>query len=739
MAQQYYIKGTNEAVVIDDKPFASGGEGGLFNIHSPSRYVNFVAKIFHPNKRKDQQREAKINYLIENRPNFEYNPTHQPIIWVEKSLYDERGEFVGFIMPRATGEKLEILCAPKLPKHLGEEWKRLAFGHEDAMRLRMKVCYNIAAAVHLIHATGKYVLVDLKPDNILIHSSGLVSIVDMDSIEVVENGQTVFPATVVTPEYTPPEYYEGVRPGEMMINNSWDRFSIAVIFYRLMLGIHPFAASSVPPYDNLVSLGDKIHHGLYVHHANKNELFSIIPPPHRKFDDLDDDIKELFHRTFIDGNEHPDKRVSAEFWGSAFINSPLLLIDRPLPSKVLNMGSTINQNWYEVAVGKAIQELKLAPPSPTVITPTVLAQKAGNNLINQTLGQYKKIGGVALNVAKFAGIVMAVIIGFVFFIGIFSQGFRFDTILEVLGDLLMIVPRTIWWLFEHPALLVAALIPIFWTVGKNGFSFIGKKISAGIEKLQEKMAFTQGQRRRHLEDKQYSLFSKRVKMKQRIQEIRTELNILEQVKTKKEENFQRTYGKTVRETNQKIHSELSQETYQIQLQDQKARDLMRQEAMQVRALRVEFMNTLKNIAPYAEITGNSPEQKIANLAYWKQKQMGSPEEIDQMAATIEAQLLQMREELDEKIKTIQAEYDLLHKELIKEGTEYKIKIDDIIQSASNKIRIESKLDSQLLDKSYKKLLKTRNELLIELYAEEGSLDGLNESIREIRDELTQIR
>jgi serine/threonine protein kinase len=737
MAQQFYIKGTNEAVIVDDKPFAGGGEGGLFNIQSPSRYVTYVAKIFHTHKRKDQQREDKINYMIENRPQFEYNPAHQPIVWVEKALYDEKGQFVGFIMPKATGEKLEVLCSPRLPKRLGREWQRLAFGHEDSMRLRMKVCYNIAAAIHQIHATGKYVLVDLKPDNILIHSNGLVSIVDMDSIEVIEDGETKFPATVVTPEYTPPEYYEGVRPGDQVIEKTWDEFSIAVIFYRLLLGIHPFAASAVPPYDNLVSLGDKIHHGLYVHQPNE-QLFSIIPPPHRKFEELDEEVQQLFDRTFVEGHKDPKKRISAELWGTTFINSPLLLIDRPLPSKVLDLHNPMKQNWYEVAVGKAIQELKLAAPTPKTGTP-LLAQKHSNEFWKQTMGQYKKAGNVLLNLAKFGGIVLAVIIGFVFFIGIFANGFDSATAFEVLGELLMLIPRTIWWFISNPIFLILVIAPLLFTAGRKGLGFVRKKVGKVFDKVQENMALTKGQRRRHLEDKQYALFTKRVKMKKRLQEIQTELNILEQVKSKKEENFQRTYGKTVNETNQQIQTELSKEAYQIQMRDQKARELMRQEAKEIRELRSEFLETLETASPYMDIPGKTPEQKINNLQYWKEQQLGTKEEIEQMAQQIEIQLEAMREQLKEKIAEIQARYDQAHKDLVDESNEYKIKIEDIVESASDKIRIESKLDSQLLDKSYRKLLKTRNELMLELYDEEDKLDGLNQEIREIRDELSQLR
>ena len=80
MPQQYYIKDNNEALIIEDKPFASGGEGGLFNILSPATYsAGYVVKIIHSHK-LNPTREAKVLYLIANRPKFEYNPEHQTII-----------------------------------------------------------------------------------------------------------------------------------------------------------------------------------------------------------------------------------------------------------------------------------------------------------------------------------------------------------------------------------------------------------------------------------------------------------------------------------------------------------------------------------------------------------------------------------------------------------------------------------------------------------------------------------
>ena len=77
--------------------------------------------------------------------------------------------------------------------------------------------------------------------------------------------------------------------------------------------------------------------------------------------------------------------------------------------------------------------------------------------------------------------------------------------------------------------------------------------------------------------------------------------------------------------------------------------------------------------------------------------------------------------------------------MLNNGKQHKIKIDDIINSATEKIRIEGKLDSQLIDKSYKKLLKPRNELLVELFAEEQKMNELNDDIKTVRDNLNTLK
>ncbi|CAA6804977.1 MAG: Unknown protein [uncultured Aureispira sp.] len=333
MSLSVYTKKSKEKLLLSKKPFASGGEGYLYKIIAPYAFTNSVVKIYHPHK-LTPTREAKIEYLLEHPPKEAHKTA---IVWVQDSVRDTQGNFLGFIMPFIKGEKLEILCTSKLPKKLANTWYRFHKDAADSLDLRLKVCYNLAAAIHQIHASGRYILVDLKPDNVIITLDGLVSLVDLDSVEVVENGQKLFDAPVATPEYTPPEYYKKDNPNDPTQQQAWDRFSLAVIFYKLLMGIHPFAGSFKAPYDLANSLSQKIEQHLFVHNQNMSAYKKSIPPPHQAFYALGNSLQDLFLEAFVEGSLQPALRPTAQVWCSAIMQHLDIHRFRVLPSKLIEL------------------------------------------------------------------------------------------------------------------------------------------------------------------------------------------------------------------------------------------------------------------------------------------------------------------------------------------------------------------------------------------------------------------
>ena len=60
---KFFIKSTGAFIELEEKPFASGGEGALYKIIKSDKWGHFVAKIFHKNK-LDHQKQQKITYLL---------------------------------------------------------------------------------------------------------------------------------------------------------------------------------------------------------------------------------------------------------------------------------------------------------------------------------------------------------------------------------------------------------------------------------------------------------------------------------------------------------------------------------------------------------------------------------------------------------------------------------------------------------------------------------------------------
>ncbi len=313
----------HQIVELEAKPFAKGGEGCLHRVVSGTGTRPLVAKLFYSNKRT-KQRHYKLKYLISHPPHFEHSEQAALLCWPIALLQQEQ-VFVGYLMPFVEGIRLEELCMPKLSSRLGNLWTRFDWTHQESDQLRQKLCFNIAVAVHHIHQTKRYTLVDLKAENIIVKPNGLVCLVDIDSIQISDSGKLVFPAAVATPEFAPPEYHQSNKA--TLIDTPWDTFAMAILFYRVLLGIHPFAASSQHSASSANSLSEKIRLGLFVHNIAQKSYIYRIPAPHFNFKNLGTPIQYLFNLCFIDGIKQASNRPTADSWCRALSSNRLPRID----------------------------------------------------------------------------------------------------------------------------------------------------------------------------------------------------------------------------------------------------------------------------------------------------------------------------------------------------------------------------------------------------------------------------
>ena len=315
----------------DDKKLGKGGEGVVYEIVSPQKYKDFCVKIYSEKILSDpvdlKEREEKIKFLTEQPVTS--NNSSVIICWPTCRVY-LGDKLVGFIMRKAfpTSINLEWLNTYRIKPQFQRESK--AFDGAEGMKAvynRLVLANNVAYAIHLIHAIGRYVLVDAKPRNILITAAGNVSIVDLDSVQVVDGNDLKFKATVWSEHFKPPEGYDGrIRQGgDDIIHASWDCFSYAVIAYQLIIGSHPYTGSYNSPFDGGSDFAYKIKNGLFLHGSksvylvdpNSPALFGTMA----RWNSLPSSLRGLFIRAFEHGQLNPQKRPTMAMWGAVLTES----------------------------------------------------------------------------------------------------------------------------------------------------------------------------------------------------------------------------------------------------------------------------------------------------------------------------------------------------------------------------------------------------------------------------------
>lgn len=331
----YFKTSQNQKITVEDKPLSvAGGEGQVHRIVAPSFYKNYCIKIFHANQR-NAEREPKLSYMIKNSPSELIGDKYM-ICWPTELVYD-KNQFVGFIMPLAFEGSISLydICRPTMKKNLDEKWHKFNLSTSQGVILRLKLCANLAIAIHKIHQMNHYILVDMKPQNILLTDLGTISIIDLDSIQIANDSKVTYPAHAVTAEYIPPEGHSNqLHPSQDYIPLSWDRFSLAVVFYEVLFGLPPFAATYKGKYKDCDTIAEKIKHGLFPHAAKSKKYLETLPALHNNFQRLPQPLKELFLQAFIKGHNLPKARPSAEQWGRSLYQEITKIKQTPISNDI---------------------------------------------------------------------------------------------------------------------------------------------------------------------------------------------------------------------------------------------------------------------------------------------------------------------------------------------------------------------------------------------------------------------
>ena len=311
-----------ETIEINDTPLGKGGQGAVHNITTSQYSADYCIKIY---IREAEKMQKKIEYMVTHPPQ-NIRATSFRICWPTALAYNTNKEFIGYMMPLAfpKGHDLTILSVYRnKPLSQIKRYKNKVEWHDKyeldtttGIINRVKMLCNIAIALHSIHSTGRYVLVDLKPENIDATGTGKVSIMDTDSIQISENGRILHPATAFTPDYFAPEGKD-IKKCNRPFPLQCDYFAAAICFYQILTGTHPYAGTVLhSPYDNCTELSDCIANGLFA--FGEKQRYISLPKGfnlQQNFHNLPPTVQELFKRAF--GSKSSD-RPSMEEWGRTF-------------------------------------------------------------------------------------------------------------------------------------------------------------------------------------------------------------------------------------------------------------------------------------------------------------------------------------------------------------------------------------------------------------------------------------
>lgn len=214
------------------------------------------------------------------------------------------------------------------------DWDKFKLENEKGIENRIRLCSNIAIAINIIHKNSNYTIADIKPSNFKIHKNGLVSIIDIDNIEVVENTKVLYAAQVITPDFSPPEFHNGLDYKQSAASQNWDRYSLAILFYNILCGIHPFQFVKHKKSDEEYTDTRMIAEGLFLF-GNKSNVLEPAHPQHKSFLNLSNEIKSLFIQCFDNGHDKPQLRPSAEDWCRVFAYKTSV-IKRPLIAELIS-------------------------------------------------------------------------------------------------------------------------------------------------------------------------------------------------------------------------------------------------------------------------------------------------------------------------------------------------------------------------------------------------------------------
>nr|WP_202402507.1 protein kinase domain-containing protein [Shinella kummerowiae] len=321
-----------------------GGEGAVYNV---SGNADIAVKIY--NDGKAPERRDKIMAMV----SANLSRTSDYVAFPLEVVTRQNGKFAGFSMKKVAGFKT-------VHDLYGPGSRRTEFPTAD-VRFLVRAAYNLSSAIASIHRSG-CVVGDINHSGILVSTKALVTLIDSDSFQFRNGGQT-FRSLVGVAEYTPAEL-QGVSFERTDRTSNHDAFGLAVLLFQLLyLGRHPYAGRySGGDMDIKTAIAQR-----RFAYSDRRAETQMEPPPHvPALNDYGDEVKAAFERAFSRAAE-TGTRPSALDWVG--------IIDR-LQTNLITCEIDKSHHYHkfkgrcpwcklEAGIGRSLFTAQLATPTPS--------------------------------------------------------------------------------------------------------------------------------------------------------------------------------------------------------------------------------------------------------------------------------------------------------------------------------------------------------------------------------------
>jgi len=124
---------------------------------------------------------------------------------------------------------------------VGEDLRKIIEAHREIpLRSRIEIIAQVSDALSLAHKNG-VIHRDIKPSNIFVLTDNSAKVLDFGIARLSESGLTVVGRVLGTPNYMAPEQIQGST-----CDARSDLFSLAIVFFELLTGTHPFQSKAIP-------------------------------------------------------------------------------------------------------------------------------------------------------------------------------------------------------------------------------------------------------------------------------------------------------------------------------------------------------------------------------------------------------------------------------------------------------------------------------------------------------------